>query len=208
MCTNSGCNKNLKDLEERVWKTKKIRMEAEERRIGLQNQFSLVLNGATVLALLISVVALLPHQMISNNGMAIFSITISIGVMVTSLVITGYNFTEKANQFRRSYLNLDALENEIRNEIDDENCDKEKTISLERQYNQIQAATLNHNNIDYIYFKVSQLRNVKLSEEKEVYKLVNWERFEFFCSKFILPIIFFVIMCFIIWITIGTIIEG
>lgn len=150
---------NLKNLENRVWITKKIRMEAAERRIDLNNQFNLVLNIATVLALLMSIMSLLPNRILSNNNISMLSIAISIGVMVTALLITGYNFTEDANQFRKSYLNLDKLENNIRDEINSDYDDIKKTIKLEKEYNRIQTETLNHNNMDFIYFKISQKNN-------------------------------------------------
>lgn len=201
---------NLKKLKNRVWQTKKIRMEAEERRINLKNQFSLVLNGATILALLISVTALIPNLILSNNSMTILSIAISIGVMVTSLLITGYSFIENANQFRQSYLNLDELENEIQDEISKTHCDGETVAKLESKYNQIQSETLNHNNMDYVYFKVGQFHNKKKQinkdEEKVSVGLVEW--IEFFVSKYSLNLIFILLVVGIIGITVDAVINA
>lgn len=202
---------NLKNLENRVWITKKIRMEAAERRIDLNNQFNLVLNIATVLALLMSIMSLLPNRILSNNNISMLSIAISIGVMVTALLITGYNFTEDANQFRKSYLNLDKLENNIRDEINSDYDDIKKTIKLEKEYNRIQTETLNHNNMDFIYFKISQKNNERktMNNNKEKrFEVGKWEKIEFIFSKHILQCVSIFLLFNIVVIMVITVKNG
>ncbi|MGG1520208.1 SLATT domain-containing protein [Paenibacillus oryzisoli] len=142
-------------LNERVWKTKKTRIEAESR-LKLNNVLSdIIINYYTFALLAFSIWSLvLDPNSDKTKHIALSTVILSVGLFGITLVMSSIGFKQKALQFKESYLKLDSLENEIKLllrkvefkskiEIIDE------LYVLETKYNDILSLTDNHNNVDF-----------------------------------------------------------
>lgn len=180
----------IQSLADRVWKTKKIRMEAEARRIRLKKQFDLVLNSATIFSLLLSILAFIPRSLepiISVTGIAILGVVLSIIVMVVSFIITNYKFLDEADEYRQSYIKLSRLENEI-NGLDVTSSD-EDILDLEKRYTDVQGENINHNNLDYLFFLVNQHR-----QNSADYHITGMQLIKYWLCKHTLQVILLIIV--------------
>ncbi len=153
-------NTNLVDeikylVDERVWKTKKIRMEAEAR-LNRNNLVSvIILNYYTFVVLAFSIWSLIldPTSQITTR-ISLMLVIASVGLFGVTLFLSTVGFKEKAVQFKDSYVRLDNLENGIRNLLRNmEFLDKQRVIvelqQFEEKYNEIISLSDNHSRIDY-----------------------------------------------------------
>jgi len=206
---NNQTGKRLSRLKDRIWTTKKIRMEAEERRLQIKRDIDLVLNGVSALTLVLSVLSLVPSTLknfISSTGLSILSIILSIIMIITSLVVTNYRLSEEAAQFRQSYTELDSLENVV-GALSDENT---KDLSeLENKYTAILSKNLNHNNLDYIYFKYTQyVYQTKNKSDETKISITFTTKLIYWFTKFSLRILFVILVFTILTLVIISIIHA
>lgn len=146
-------------LTNRVWKTKKIRMEAEARRLTLKRQWDLILNGTTILALVLSILSLYSYTLrwlVSDQGATLLTIILSVLSAISALIITAYDFKGEAVQFRQSYMELTSIEDEI--DCEDKNVSNEELAKLRGEYTESLSKTINHTALDCLYFEISQWR--------------------------------------------------
>lgn len=157
-----------KKLLDRVWKTKKIRMVAEARRLTLKKQTDLLLNLTTIWALETSFFTFLGNSnfgVLTNSGVSILSFVLSLGAVIISLIVTGYDYVSEANEFKNSYIELGKVENEIdillnRLKLHIGSCDEiiAQLASIKNNYTDVLSRTMNHTDLDFLFFKRAQLQ--------------------------------------------------
>jgi len=141
----------LKKLSyDRVWVTKKVRMESEAR-LNRNNYLSMFLiNYYTFIVLALSIGTLLSE----NNNMALFTVIAAVALFGVSLFISYVRFRERALDYKESYIKLNELEADIKqvilkNQEFTESQLVDKLHSCELKYSDILAKTENHASIDY-----------------------------------------------------------
>ncbi|MDR6720111.1 SLATT domain-containing protein [Paenibacillus sp. 2003] len=148
-------NSNLQDeiknfIDNRIWMTKKSRMEAEAR-MNKNNIFSqFLVNYYTFVVLAFSIISLLEKN---SDIIALMTVIASVGLFGTTLFLTSMAYKEKAMQYKDSYLSLTELETDLKHILREDKEDSEVINNLqilERRYNEILAKTDNHSEVDYI----------------------------------------------------------
>ncbi|UQW96678.1 SLATT domain-containing protein [Rummeliibacillus sp. G93] len=156
--------------DNRVWVTKKARMEAE-KRMNFNNNVSIVLiNYYTFLVLVLSIISL---KWELGNILTFVSVLISVALFGVSLYITLYGYKEKALSYKSCYIELTALESELEVLLLNEKISDEDLLneygSLLSRYDKIMDMDDNHADIDFI----SHLKNQK---DK---KYMGWMQFKY-----------------------------
>ncbi|TPR37811.1 SLATT domain-containing protein [Apilactobacillus micheneri] len=159
-------------------------MEAEERRIAKKNKLFIFFNSITTLTLILSIL----DMVIKNNdkiiNFSLFNIILSIALIVLSLIISNYDLSKEAFDFRKSYLELENLMYD---------SDRYNENELKLEYSKILERHLNHNNLDFIYFKITQRKN-----NNNNFSYNNFEYLMYLFDKYTLNIIIFIIVIIII----------
>lgn len=160
--------------DNRVWVTKKARMEAE-KRMNFNNNVSIVLiNYYTFLVLVLSIISLKWNL---GDILTYVSVLISIALFGVSLYITLYGYKEKALSYKSCYIELTALESELEVLLLDEKISDEDLLngysSLLSRYDKIMDKDNNHSDIDFI----SHLKN---QNDK---KYMGWMQFKYISHR-------------------------
>ncbi|MCG7331858.1 SLATT domain-containing protein [Salinicoccus roseus] len=151
-------DKEIESLINKIWITKKSRMEAEARmrRNYIWSQVHLTLNTFAVLAFSIFTLVL------ENELLTVLTVIASVGLFGTSLFMSSMRYGERAIEYKQSYLSLYKLESECkalkRNKelmynhigkslIEEEQNDR--VLALEKEYVTILSESENHANIDF-----------------------------------------------------------
>lgn len=180
--------------DNRVWITKKSRIEAESR-MNRNHLFSQILiNYYTFIVLAFSIWSLLT----SDTLISLWTVISSVGLFGISIFITSINFREKAIQFKSSYISLNDLEFKLVNlskETNTTNNLQLKFEKLKRLYNSTLSRTDNHAEIDYIKTKISH--NYQVSKTDIIFYLkyiflISFIKFVLLFTPLLLIIIFFI----------------
>lgn len=202
-----------KKLLDRVWKTKKIRMVAESRRLTLKKQTDLLLNLTTIWALETSFFTFLGNSnfgVLTNSGVSILSFVLSLGAVIISLIVTGYDYVSEANEFKNSYIELGKVENEIdillnRLKLHIGSCDEiiAQLASIKNNYTDVLSRTMNHTDLDFLFFKRAQLQQ---EYEHDANCKLPWKKnlWYYFCRYFI-DIVNIIILFFMLYLLIVSI---
>ncbi|MDL0113518.1 SLATT domain-containing protein [Mammaliicoccus sciuri] len=134
----------------KVWITKKARMNAEARCLANNNKAIIFLNFYSALLIIISILSIVYNSEIQS----LISLFLSIAIMGVSVIIASMDFKEQAIQYKRSYLELMKIEEEL---DDLENCldqynDEQSSklfMKIKNDYIKILESTPNHKEIDY-----------------------------------------------------------
>ena len=156
-------------LSDRIWLTKKCRMEAESRfnRYDYFSKFLITYYSAFILILSL-------YDIIDNNVEYNISIvSASMLILIISLIITSMRFKERSLSYKQCYIKLDELQQEItKNEQD------EKLVSeVFKKYNDVLNLTENHSEYDYFkvkYFDKSKEDYLSLSHKELFRMLLRW----------------------------------
>lgn len=141
----------LKKLSyDRVWVTKKVRMESEAR-LNRNNYYSMFfINYYTFIVLALSIATLLSE----DKKVALFTVIATVALFGISLFISYVRFRERALEYKESYIKLNELEASIekvclssKNYTPSELIDKLHECKL--KYNEILSNTENHASIDF-----------------------------------------------------------
>lgn len=182
-------------LNERVWKTKKTRIEAESR-LKLNNVLTdILLNYYTFAVLAFSIWSLvLDPNSTKVQQITLITVILSVGLFGITLLMSSIGFKHKALQFKESYLKLDSLEIDIKHllrtvEFKKKNEVIEEFYLLEKKYIDILSLTDNHNNIDFERLTiVRKLKGINHGMQYKYYiKLIF--KWLFIGALFIFPII-------------------
>ncbi|MFD1445785.1 SLATT domain-containing protein [Oceanobacillus profundus] len=172
----------------RIWVTKKARMEAEAR-MNRNNIFTqLLVNYYTFVVLAFSIWTLVSQ----DSGMSLLTVIASVGLFGVSIFVSSIGYREKALQFKESYLSLNQLEFELKDLLRSTATDND-TLSaelrkFERQYSEILTKSENHIDIDYI--KVQLKHDKKLTSGEFIKYYIHNIIYYFFSSILILaPVI-------------------
>lgn len=180
-------------LNERIWKTKKARIEAEARANRNDLIANILTNYYTFIVLAFSIWALILDPL-SEDAKIVTIITViaSVGLFGMNLMISLIGFRGKANQYKDSHLKLDSLESDVNNLLRSAGYISPNALiselhSLEKKYNEILSLTDNHSFKDHQ--KVVIDRKLK---EYEIYKKSYYGKviikYSLIIMVFILPI--------------------
>ena len=143
-----------KFADNRIWMTKKTRMESEARLKRNHILSNIIINYYTfaVLAFSIWSLALDPESYVSKY-VTLMTVISSVGLFGVTLLISSLGYRERALQFKESYLKLDSLESEFKHlSRSAYQLSKEEVIDrfhiLEKKYFDILALSDNHDPID------------------------------------------------------------
>lgn len=156
-------------LSDRIWLTKKCRMEAESRfnRYDYFSKFLITYYSAFILILSL-------YDIIDNNiEYNISIVSASMLILIISLIITSMRFKERSLSYKQCYIKLDELQQEIaKNEQDDK-----LASDVFKKYNDVLNLTENHSEYDYYkvkYYDKSKEEYLSLSV-KEIFKMfIRW----------------------------------
>ncbi|WP_315078579.1 SLATT domain-containing protein [uncultured Clostridium sp.] len=174
----------------KVWFTKKARMEAESRMNNNDKLSSVVINYYNLLVLSVSIYTLAWE---SKIGVVLTTI-VSVGLFGISNYINSLNYKENAFKYRESYLRLSKIETKLHSLSLSENLgnkEAEEFKKIREEYDNILELSYNHSNIDYI---VVAMQSDKCS--KNYIQNYYWYKIKYnigITAIFILPIIIGVI---------------
>lgn len=148
----------LKEIENftnnRIWVTKKTRMESETRLKRNQIVSNIIINYYTFAVLAFSIWSLVldPKSDIAKY-VTLMTVISSVGLFGVTLLISSLGYRERALQFKESYLKLDSLESEFKHlSRSAYQLNKEEVIErfhiLEKKYFDILSLSDNHDPID------------------------------------------------------------
>lgn len=140
-------------LSSKVWMTKKIRMDAAERR---QRWSTRVKGALAVLAIMDTVLSVVASVF---NYLGTLSTICSVIVMGIAFVVTGDIFQEQANNYRDAYHDLEILTIKFETLIRDAKLDdfgrkevEKKFDELKIEYTKILSKYINQTRRDYKLF--------------------------------------------------------
>lgn len=149
-------------LDNKVWVTKKIRMNAAERCEHYDRFSKTVLTILSIICTSIS--ALLLSDTLSNtscyNWINLLMTFLSIVLMGLSILVSNDSLQVMADDYKKSYHALESLSVDFENLLDDIQIDetisplkiKNRFNDLKSQYNVILNKYKNHTNKDYMKF--------------------------------------------------------
>ncbi|GGJ64457.1 SLATT domain-containing protein [Virgibacillus salexigens] len=172
----------------RIWVTKKARMEAEARMNRNDIFTQLLVNYYTFVVLAFSIWTLVSQ----DSGMSLLTVIASVGLFGVSIFVSSIGYREKALQFKESYLSLNQLEFELKDLLRSTATDNDMLSAelrkFERQYSEILTKSENHIDIDYI--KVQLKHDKKLTSGEFIKYYIHNIIYYFFSSILILaPVI-------------------
>lgn len=143
-----------KFADDRIWKTKKTRMEAEARLKFNHLISNLLINYYTFAVLTFSIWALfLDPDSEAVRYVTLMTLITSVGLFGVTLLISTLGYRERAVQFKDSYIKLDILESEFKQLIRTAyKLQKEEVIEqfhkLEKKYFDVLTLSDNHDQVD------------------------------------------------------------
>lgn len=180
--------------DERIWKTKKIRMEAEARLKFNHLISNLLINYYTFAVLAFSIWALfLNPDSEKVRYVTLMTLLTSVGLFGVSLLISTLGYRERAVQFKDSYIKLDILESEFKHLIRTAyKLQKDEVIEefhkLEKKYFDVLTLSDNHEQVDIekmtIDRKLSGFENMIFS-----YSWKKWLKIVIIALLFVFPLI-------------------
>ena len=128
-----------KRLKDKIWITSHVRIHAE-KKYKLYNILSHIILSYLSFLLIIGML-FSEHFRTDPELFDKLMITLSLLVFASSLIVHGFKFGEKSNQFRECYLKLQALLGDFKS-----------TEEPEKKYAEILAQYPNHSDGDYHFF--------------------------------------------------------
>lgn len=163
-----GQMKEYKD--NRIWITKKSRIESE-KRLNKNHMFSqFLINYYTVVILGLSIWGLVIIEKSLSSKVSLLTVIASVCLFGISLFVSSFNYREKALQFKNSYLSLNELETNLDYLIEsdmDINQIQMEFKELKKQYNAILEKTENHETIDYLVVKRKSSTGISFEDSME-----------------------------------------
>ncbi|WP_455757640.1 SLATT domain-containing protein [Sulfurimonas sp.] len=157
------------NFSDRVWKTRKSRINASER-LKLNDFISQVL--ITYYSLFIIVITIVDMK---NNDInfEVLTLILSILILVISVFIFAMNYKERSLRLQNTYIKIDK----ISREISKKEKANEDLSELERQYDEILECSENHSSCDYIQvlFEIKDDENYK--KENQPFTFISWVSF-------------------------------
>lgn len=174
----------LKDFnEKKVWVTKKIRMDSEERmrtKNNLINYFLIYYSAS------LAVMSFL--NLYESNGFNISLFASIISLILPSANIYQYkaNYSKKEEEYRECYTELSNLESNINLYLVSSEIKADKVQEFKTEYENILKKYINHETIDYKLFLLKHGDS----------KLRDWEKFKLNFRKVMFNIFGFLLVVF------------
>ncbi len=143
-------------LENKIWVTKKIRMEAEQDRKNKNKRLNYLLiyySGC------LSLMSFLNLYSPSGFNISLWASMISLVLPSANLFQYKAGYIEEARGFKDCYLKLSNLENRIRVALTDSKLSKEDVNNYFSEYQKILDEYENQDGMDYLKFSYSQKNN-------------------------------------------------
>lgn len=138
-----------KKLENRIWTTKKARMNAEARLINTNKVLQWLILYYTLLITFLSVFSLIKTDVVWVNYSIVIS---SITVTVLSISINSQNYIQRASEMRINYTKLGELEFELAC-MDSKSLSSKDIVNVNNKYQELLRNIENHNDMDYLKSK-------------------------------------------------------
>lgn len=194
---NEELQKNINTFKnDRVWVTKKIRMDAEAIRKKMNNHLQVLLTYYSVATLALSVIT----YKNSDENLDTWNLLITIFLLGIVIVVTNLNLDTKASEFKKSYILLDQLESKIDKLIFDMKYNSGKItfqkandefLNIKEEYSKILNETDNHSDFDYLSYRVS-----RVPEQLSCLEFMSYYSKKFF--YYIVVLIVFILPIFIL----------
>ena len=186
-----NCEEEIRFFKDnKVWVTKKARMEAENRVLRNDRMANVIINYYNLLVLSVSIYTLIWE---SKIGVVLTTI-VSVGLFGISNYINSMNYKESAFKYRESYLRLSKIETKLDNLIL-KLASKEEKLSefnkIKEEYDNILELSYNHSEIDYTVVAIQSDRC-----NKDYIQKYNWYKIKFNVGIFIILILPLIIVGF------------
>lgn len=170
-------------LDDKLWITKKSRMNAEKRLISNANFLNIANVYYSVFIAIISIISIVTN----NTGYSLVSVILSVTLTITISFASSLNYKERAEKMKKNYIDINQLEIQLK--YTNEN-DELKKIELE--YSNLLNNVENH--IEFDYFKALLNNNEKLNRKQFI---SYWSHlifsFLFRAIIFLIPIFIFIL---------------
>ena len=186
-----NCEEEIRFFKDnKVWVTKKARMEAENRVLRNDRMANSIINYYNLLVISVSIYTLIWE---SKIGVVLTTI-VSVGLFGISNYINSINYKESAFRYRESYLRLSKIETKLDNLIL-KLASKEEKLSefnkIKEEYHNILELSYNHSEIDYTVVAIQSDRCNKDYIQKYI-----WYKIKFNVGIFIILILPLIIVGF------------
>lgn len=169
-----------KDLEDfnnnKVWVTKKIRMDASERmeKKNIQINYFLIYYSACL-----AIMSFLMVYEPKGFNLSLFSSMIALALPSANIFQYKAEYSKKSEEYRNCYLALSELENEIKTCLfSEEKVSASKSNEYKMKYEKILQKYINHSKIDYLLFKKENKNNNGLSSKEKFYLVkIKWSNY-------------------------------
>jgi len=151
--------KAFEALEDKVYVTRKCRIEAAERNKRMDSMTLGINVWYSAILLIISIVILSRNDL---PDISIVSITSAILVFSISMIVATQQYKDKYYAFKSCYLELDYLHKKIIRYIDIEQFNNDDYQELNQKYNEILKSSENHKPIDYY---TVLMKDIQLAEK-------------------------------------------
>ena len=139
----------MDSLQDKIWITRKSRIEASERLLNINFHSHLLINYYATFVVIISVYDLYDKQ----KDLSLLIVLGSILVLMLSIFISTKNFKERSNFLKTCYIKLELIQDKINSLTDAER--KSKYIEISEAYNDILLNSENHLPVDFTKVKLS-----------------------------------------------------
>lgn len=165
----------MESLQNKIWITRKSRIEASERLLRNDFHSHIIINLYATLLVIISVYDLYSTKI----DLSLLAVIGSILVLTTSIFISSKNFRERSNFLKTCYIKLDKLQTKINSLTDSEK--ESRILEISEEYNDILLNSENHLPVDFTKIKLSI---PKQNREKST-KISTTELISFYIYSFL-----------------------
>lgn len=173
----------IDDLKQKIWITRKSRINAEKRLINqekliqyLNIWYAITLSGISLYSLVYDV----------GKNISIISVILSFGITISLIYFSNQNWSIRAENMKRNYINLQSIYLELDSE---EDIDNKKLKEFQNKYIEILNSCENHKEIDY--YEVMKDKDKKIYCKYIFLKII---RFLLITLCFLLPIIIIIFL--------------
>ncbi|NLP52449.1 SLATT domain-containing protein [Bacillus sp. RO1] len=152
-------DKMVKALINKIWITRKCRINTSERLILTNRIAQIFTNYYSIVILSISIWSL--YSSSESNHLSFISVIASLFLLVGSIGVNSLNYKERIVNLRSCYIKLDGLltdleilQHQLSRLSNEESIKKFERIS--DNYNAILESVENHSSYDYLKFKITQ----------------------------------------------------
>lgn len=154
-------DKKKETLADCIWFTRIARTKAEQRLIDKEKFIQFVNIYYSLFAISCSIISFVYN----DRRMGLFTIFITIGLMVSILYLNGQKYLDKAKDYRDNYTELQMLEYEL------DNIEGNDIENIQMKYCRLLKASCNHIYFDYL--KAVQNSNDKYQQAKK-WNVLKW----------------------------------